>query len=86
MQAQATKTTSKKRVNSAKNQPTLGDHMRIKEGPFRGAEGTVSKIEHTTRKVQIIEIMQLNGNPIRLPRRSYEFAGFQPKPRSLRGK
>lgn len=76
----------KKEKPKSKAAPTIGDHMRITEGPFVGAEGTVQKIEHISRRVQIIEIIQLNGNPIRLPRRSFEFAGLKPKPRSLRGK
>lgn len=52
-----------------------GDLMRVRRGSLKGAEGTVYSIEEG--KPTIIEVRQLNGNPIRLPRSHFEFASFR---------
>lgn len=54
-----------------------GDWMRVCRGPLEGAEGSVSKIELVSKKVTVIEIRQLNGNIIRLPRPHFEFAAYR---------
>lgn len=51
-----------------------GDHMRVIRGDLRGATGTVQKIETVTAKMLVLEVRQLNGNIIRLPRSHWEYA------------
>lgn len=59
-----------------------GDFMRVKTGPLEGAEGNVvgvvEKKMKGRRKITLVEIRQLNGNPVRLPRHHFEFASMTP--------
>ncbi len=60
-----------------------GDFMRVMHGPLAGAEGTVHSVSEKAmkkrKKLTIVEIRQLNGNPIRLPRSYFEFAATRPR-------
>jgi transcription antitermination factor NusG len=60
-----------------KSEMKRGDWVRVRKGPVEGAEGRVEKTEKMSETVTIIEIRQLNGNPIRLPRAYFEFAAFR---------
>lgn len=59
-----------------KGEVTAGDWLRVKKGPIEGAEGSVVKAVKTGPGMTIVEIRQLNGNTIRLPRAYFEFAAF----------
>jgi hypothetical protein len=58
---------------------TVGDWVSVvSRGPLRGAAGRVantSKVGHIT----IVEIRQLNGNTLRLPRSHFQFAAYAPE-------
>ncbi len=72
--------TSKGKPSKApqKNKMKVGDWVRVRRGPLEGAEGSVIKVEppRTSLKITTIEVRQLNGNIIRLPRAHFEFAAF----------
>lgn len=53
-----------------------GDWVRVKKGhELAGAAGKVETVSRTKGKPTIVEIRQLNGNPLRLPREFWEFVG-----------
>lgn len=54
-----------------------GDWVRCNRGPLRGAEGNVDGMQKISDLVTVIEVRQLNGNVIRLPRSHWEFAAFR---------
>jgi len=55
-----------------------GDWVRCRQGPLRGAEGTVDQLQKISEFVTVLEVRQLNGNVIRLPRSYWEFASMRP--------
>lgn len=57
----------------------VGDWMRVKRGPLRDAEGSVVRTKVVSPLVTVVEIRQLNGNLIRLPRSHFEFSVFRPE-------
>lgn len=56
-----------------------GDWVRCLRGPLKGAEGKVEQIQTATRSIKMVEVHQLNGNPIRLPRSHWGFAAYKPE-------
>jgi transcription antitermination factor NusG len=74
---------TKKKPGPKKADVRRGDLMRVKSGPLEGAEGTVVDIALKElpgrRKLTFVEIRQLNGNPVRLPRHHFEFSAMHPR-------
>lgn len=64
------------KTGKVKMEMQKGDWVRVRRGPIEGAEGVVEKVEALSKWVTIIEVRQLNGNIIRLPRAHFEFAAF----------
>lgn len=60
-----------------KNEMGLGDWVRCHRGPLRGAEGSVTGRKKISELVTVLEVRQLNGNVIKLPRAHWEFAAFR---------
>lgn len=53
-----------------------GDYVRVKSGhALAGAAGQVHCVTRAKGKPVLVEVRQLNGNPIRLPREMWEFVG-----------
>lgn len=61
----------------AKNEMSIGDWVRCHRGPLRGAEGSVTGTKRISELVTVLEVRQLNGNVIKLPRAHWEFAAFR---------
>lgn len=60
-----------------------GDWVRCRRGPVRGAEGQVISMKKLSEMVTIVEVRQLNGNVIRLPRAYWEFTSFRDRDADL---
>lgn len=56
---------------------SIGDWVRCFRGPLRGAEGSVFGVKKISELVTVLEVRQLNGNTIKLPRAHWEFAAFR---------
>lgn len=56
-----------------------GDWVRCNRGPLRGAEGNVDQLQTANEFITIIQVRQLNGNVIRLPRSHWDFAAYRPE-------
>ncbi len=61
----------------SKNEMGIGDWVRCNRGQLRGAEGNVQGKKKVSELVTVIEVRQLNGNIIKLPRSHWEFAAFR---------
>lgn len=55
----------------------VDDWVRVRRGPMEGAEGKVTSMKPVSDLVTLVEIRQLNGNVIRLPRTYFEFTSFR---------
>lgn len=78
--------TSKGRSSTSEQKVKMveGDWVRVRRGPLEGAEGRVEKLSKVSDRVTVVEIKQLNGNTVRLPRAHFEFAAFgEPGPDRL---
>lgn len=69
--------TKRKKPAKAKVKMTIGDWVRCILGPLRDAEGTVDKVQQVSKRMAVVEVRQLNGNKIRLPRSHWEFASLR---------